>query len=512
MAAVVPPDQSPARGALLSLIGQAIPLAVGVLTLPVIIRGLGPEAFGLLALAWAALGSFGIFDLGLSRSTTKLIAEALGRGDRQTVPQIARTAVALHGVMGVGFGLVVAAALPIIAGHLFHMPAHLEREVRPTFYLLAAAIPIVVTGGAFRGILEAYRRFDLLNLIRVVAGSGNLLLPLIVVLRGGGLPAITLSLVLVRLAAWVAYVGMSVRLVGFGRQTSSLDRRTAGVLFTFGGWVMVSTILAPVLNYLDRALISSLVSLAAVGYYAPPYEMVSRLLIIPTSLAFVLFPTVSLIGPENPRRILSICERSIRMLLLMMTPTVMLIAIFAEPILQLWLGPEFARESTQVMQVLALGMLANALAYIPFTVLQGLGRPDLTAKAHLIELPIYALGAWYLTKVAGITGAAVAWSLFLVFDAALLSLIAGNQLSAPAHAIWAVAVRLRSAVVLAATFGMAVALVSLLGGAGLKLALAGVATVAFAWLAWFRVLDAGERATILAATGLHALSVKPKRP
>ena len=111
--------------------------------------------------------------------------------------------------------------------------------------MLAAAIPIVVTTGAFRGILEAYRRFDLVNIVRILAGSGTFVLPLIAVLRGATLTVITLTVVLVRLATGIAYAVMSARLVGSGGQAAGLNRRTAGALFTFGGWVMVSNILAP---------------------------------------------------------------------------------------------------------------------------------------------------------------------------------------------------------------------------------------------------------------------------
>ena len=504
MAGTALAGQSLARGALLSLVGQATPLLAGALTIPFIIRRLGPEGFGLLALAWAALGYFGIFDLGLSRSTTKLIAEALGKGDVWAVPQIAWTAVTLHFIVGAGFGVVLAAAVPVIVDRLFPVPGRLEGDVRAAFYLLTAALPVVVATGAFRGVLEAYRRFDLVNLVRMLAGTGNFVLPLIVLLQGAGLRVIVLALVLIRLANGLAYAGMCARLVGSSRQASRLNRRTAGTLFTFGGWVMVSNILAPILTYLDRALISTLVSLAAVAYYTPPYEMVSRLAIIPVSLAVALFPTISLMGSEQPERILSVSERSIRMMVLVMTPIAALIATFAAPILRVWLGLEFARESSRVMQVLALGMPANALAYIAFTVLQGLGRPDLTAKCHLIELPIYALGAWYLTKAAGITGAAVAWSLFLVLDAALLTVVAGNQLSAPSRALLSAGARLRPAVASAGAFGVVMALISIFADAlGLKLALAGGATAAFGWFAWSRVLEAGDRTALRTAVGLR---------
>jgi O-antigen/teichoic acid export membrane protein len=66
-----------ARNTLFNLIGQGLPLVVAVVTIPLIIQGLGIDRFGLLSLAWVVLGYFAIFDLGLGRATTKFVAEAL---------------------------------------------------------------------------------------------------------------------------------------------------------------------------------------------------------------------------------------------------------------------------------------------------------------------------------------------------------------------------------------------------------------------------------------------------
>uniref|UniRef100_UPI0034E2C47B oligosaccharide flippase family protein n=1 Tax=Methanothrix sp. TaxID=90426 RepID=UPI0034E2C47B len=76
-----------ARNAVLNLIGQAVPLLVGVLTIPFVVRGLGTDRFGLLSLAWVVLGYFTIFDLGLGRATTKYVAEALGKGEGDRIPK-----------------------------------------------------------------------------------------------------------------------------------------------------------------------------------------------------------------------------------------------------------------------------------------------------------------------------------------------------------------------------------------------------------------------------------------
>jgi len=497
------PEQGLARGTLLNLIGQGIPLVVGVLTLPFIVRRMGPEAFGQLALLLAVLGYFGIFDLGLSRSATKLVAEALGRNETNAIRRVAWTAVMLHFLLGAGFGVLVAAIIPLVE-RFVTTPQALSRDVRLSYYVLAAAVPIVVTTGAFRGILDAYRRFGLINQVRIVAGSGNFLLPLIVLLLGGGLPAITLSLTILRLLSGTAYGIMCARLVGRGDGTHTLHQPTVRALFSFGGWVMASNVLGPVINYLDRALISTLVSVRAVGYYSPPYEMVSRLVVFPASLAIALFPAVSRLGHENRETIVALSERLVKLMLLVMTPLVVLLAAFAEPILRLWLGTEFAREGTRVMQVLALGMLPNALAHIPFTVLHGLGRPDLTTKSHLLELLVYAVGAWYLTRAGGITGAAVAWSLFLVLDAVVLFILAGQALAVPSRLLRTAAERLWRTIASVGAFSVFVVLSNLLIDTPVtRAALVSAGAAAFAWFVWSRVLEAEDRAAAFAAVRLR---------
>jgi hypothetical protein len=73
-----------------------------------------------------------------------------------------------------------------------------------------------------------------------------------------------------------------------------------------------------------------------------------------------------------------------------------------------------------VLQWLAAGVFLNSLAQVPLALVQGVGRPDLTAKLHLLELPLYVLGLWWLISTFGIVGAAIAWTLRVGLDAAVL--------------------------------------------------------------------------------------------
>lgn len=98
----------------------------------------------------------------------------------------------------------------------------------------------------------------------------------------------------------------------------------------------------------------------------------------------------------------------------------MLVVFYARDILRWWLGIDFANQSALVLQILCIGVLINSLAWVPSSLLQGRGRPDLTAKFHLLELPLYVGGLWILVEEMGIVGAALAWVLRVTLDASLL--------------------------------------------------------------------------------------------
>ena len=101
---------------------------------------------------------------------------------------------------------------------------------------------------------------------------------------------------------------------------------------------------------------------------------------------------------------------------------VLLLIVLAQPLLRLWLGADYAAHGSAAFAILAGGVLINGLAHVPSAYLYGRARPDLPAKFHLVELPLYVLGAWLLIRAYGITGAALAWTLRVSVDAVLLGI------------------------------------------------------------------------------------------
>ncbi|MBC7260976.1 MAG: oligosaccharide flippase family protein [Chloroflexi bacterium] len=301
----------------------------------------------------------------------------------------------------------------------------------------------------------------------------------------------------------MVYVALDVRIFPELRQYSSSFALFSS-LFAFGGWVTVSGVVGPILVYLDRFLIGSILTMSAVAYYTAPYEAVTRMWVIPSSMTMALFPAFSTLeGIKERTKLGMLFARSIKYVLLILGPMIVVIAIFAQDILQIWLGSDFARESTKAMQILAVGVLVNSLAHTPFALLQGTGRPDIPAKFHMIELPVYLCAAWMLVGSFGIAGAAAAWTLRVGLDALLLFWAAFK--------LFGFSIRLMSAngTVIAGASLAALTLIGFVLKAAtytlplyIQILLTGGLVLMFAWAAWKCVLDAPDRLAILAIARL----------
>jgi O-antigen/teichoic acid export membrane protein len=67
-----------ARNTIWNLLGQLLPMAVAVVTIPPLVRGIFLARFGVLSLAWIVIGYFTLFDRGIGRALTELVADKLG--------------------------------------------------------------------------------------------------------------------------------------------------------------------------------------------------------------------------------------------------------------------------------------------------------------------------------------------------------------------------------------------------------------------------------------------------
>jgi O-antigen/teichoic acid export membrane protein len=412
--------KSVAKNTVYNLLGMGLPLILAVALIPPLISGFGEERFGILNLAWIVIGYFSLFDFGIGRTLTKIVAEKLGLKKNGEIPSLFWTSMFMMlGVSIVGMFIFFYLS-PILVYDILNISVNLQQETLNTFYLIAFSIPIVTTSAGLRGVLEAYQKFGIVNVIRVILGAFTFIGPLVCLIFSDSLFWVVLFLIFLRMIVWGVYLFYCFKLVAGLRNEIRFNTKEVKPIVKLSGWMTLSNLLGPLITYSDRFLIGALLSTAAITYYATPYEFITRMLLIPSAVVGVLFPVFSASFINNPVFSRKLFLTGIKFILIIAFPVILFIVTFAYEGMYLWLGQAFAENSSLVLQFLALGILFNSIAFFPYTFLQSTGKAHVPAYLYIAELPVYLILMWYGIRNYGINGAAFIWLVRMVIDSALL--------------------------------------------------------------------------------------------
>lgn len=406
--------------------GLGGPLIVAFLTIPSLIRMIGMERFGLLALAWGLIGFAGIFDLGIGRATTQSIARLRGNGQLEQVPAVLKTAATLSFRTGLIGAILLGIA--VLAGAHTHIKyaAELNAEVTIAAYLLALAIPIQSMSAMFRGVNEAFENFREISLVRIGLGVANFLGPFCVAIFTTNLAVLVSTLLFSRLFAFFLFRKFAKAYLAHqlpdDTQYVSVQAspEIAKQLLSFGGWFTVSSLISPVLVQADRFLIGALISATAIATYTLPFLVVTQSLIIVGAISSVAFPSLSALVHSQPVKAETMFRLWLMRVAVIMLVVTSLFALLLPVILPWWIGQKLPTESVLIGQILCVGIFANSLGSMYFALLHAYGRADITAKLHLSELPLFLLALYFLISNFGVVGAALAWVGRMVLDTCFL--------------------------------------------------------------------------------------------
>ncbi|MEN6317435.1 MAG: flippase [Syntrophaceae bacterium] len=425
-----------ARNVIWDLVGATAPLLVGLVAIPLLIAGMGKERFGLLTIIWMGVGYFSLFDLGLGRALTKLVADRLGDEQADDFGPLLWTALFLLFLLGTtGSIAVMLSAKPLIQ-YVLNVDVQLHTEAIRALHMLAMSLPIVVMTTALVGILQAHQRFAAITSVRIPLGILTFAGPLTTLQFSPSLVWATAALVAARTLALAAYFAVAASVRVELKHPIRPRKSYMGPLLRFGGWLTVISIISPLMVYFDRFFIGAILSMTAVAYYVTPYEVLSRIQVIPQSFMSVLFPAMATIIATDHTRLPRLYRQSSLILLLLVLPVASGFFLLGPEGLQVWLGDDFRIAATPVVHWLSLGILVNTLTRPAFWTLQSAGRPDLVAKTHMAEIIPYTFCLWFFTQSFGIAGTAAAWFMRVLADNIILNELIRQRLPELGGIVW----------------------------------------------------------------------------
>lgn len=388
------------------LFSQSVSILFALVCLPVTLKTLGEAKFGTIVFIISIMGLMGMLDAGLGRATTKIVAEDREESSPERAASFFWAAIGVQFALGLVF--VTAAWIylrwtAIVGTGSFGTVA----QARELFVSVAPCLPFLVTIGSLRGALEGKGRFVTVAVIKGLQNSSLYLIPALMGFLDFSLLAIVTALTISRVVcAFLYFLGC---LNCFGSIFRFKLRLVVGDLGTlrFIGWLSVSSVAVAMLTNLDRLILGGVAGPEELAVYALCMEIVAGIGLLPGAISTVLLPRFSegSVAPEKLAASLDLLLSSLRAVCLGLLPIVLVIVFQGQFLLDAWQGAAFAEKAHWVFIIGALAAFANALGWIPTTLLIGSGRANAVALIQLGQLPFQLVLLFYFSARYGAKGA-----------------------------------------------------------------------------------------------------------
>ncbi|MDE1348416.1 flippase [Vibrio aestuarianus] len=393
-----------------NIVGSVLPLLLGALTIPFIITEAGLEVFGILTLVWALIGYFSLFDFGLGRALTQIVAKLNQENKFNEVKDFVNIGIFLIFILGLLGGLLILSLAFPFSEYWLGVRSDLKGDVLISLCIAAVGIPLTTLSSGLKGVLEGYLDFRAVNILRVLLGMGNFGFPaLTVYFLGASLPLMVASLVLTRLLVLIPHITLATKKVEIELILPSKNKTVTKELLGFGSWMTLSNIISPLMVTADRFIVSGIVGASLVAYYTVPFEVLIRFLILPGALTAAFFPQVTALLSESKKNAKKFFKKCILIVFVIMFITCVSTALLSPFALEFWIDKDFSDNSWYIASIISIGILFNSIAQIPHATVQAVGNVKATSIVHLFEFVIYLPILIIAVTYFGLIGAAVTW-------------------------------------------------------------------------------------------------------
>ena len=387
--------------------------------IPIYIRYLGVEAYGLIGLFAMLQGWLLLLDLGMAPAIGREMASFDGSAGRaQALRDLLRSTEAI----ALALAALVAAGLWLASDWLatrWLSPREVSAgTVMQSLAIMGGVVGLRIVENLYRSTLIGLQRQVLLNAINsAVATFRGLGAVAVIALLSPTLQAFFLwqgvvSLVSVFLLACAAY-GVLPR----GDASGTFSLQALGGVWRFAAGTMTITVLSLLLTNVDKILLSHLLALEDFGYYAFAIVVANAPLALVAPIAQAVYPRFTQLTASGEQANLATTYHSTaQLVVVLLGSATVVLALLGRELLRRWTGdPALADRAYPLVIVLSLGSLLNGLMTIPYYLQLSAGWTGLTVRVNLIAILLVIPALLMVVPKQGAMGAAGIWLLLNAF-------------------------------------------------------------------------------------------------
>jgi len=349
---------------------------LALVTIPVMITGLGLASYGMYTLAFSIAGFGAFLDMGLGWTISRFVAEADAREDHELLAATMRAGALCHFAMAIVFVLLVYPFAGWIARAILRSsPADTPLMVK---VLRIAAISFACSsiGGFFVSGLRGLRRFAPATLISVtgvtvsVAGAASM------AWLGLGVASASAA----QLAG--AFLGMA---MGAWTCRPYFERTAGGItlwkqlrrMLGFSFWTYLNRLTQMFVLQVDKVLIGRFVGPAFLPIYTVPFGVAQKINFLAGPAVTAIYPTAAA-GQHEPELFMKKYFSGSRLVHILTGAAALSVLLWGEKFLAAWISADFARRSDYYLNVFTVGYWVISVGSFDVGCIEGWNRPKTT--------------------------------------------------------------------------------------------------------------------------------------
>ncbi len=403
------------KNVIANYLGQGWAGLVGLAFVPLYIRYLGIEAYGLIGILALLQAWLTLLDMGITPTLNREMARfTAGVHTPQSISDLLRSLEIICFGVAALIGMLVWAASDWLATNWLLADKLPLDVVEQAIAIMGGVVALRFVEGIYRGAILGLQRQVFFNVVNAVLSTVRAVGAIAVLVWIS--PTIEAFFIWQGLVSIVSIAVLSTAAHGSlpeAPQPARFSRQALMDIRQFAGGMMVATILAILLTQVDKVLLSKLISLEDFGYYTLAGTVVTTIgmLIAPITQAF--YPRfTALVANGGHQELVQTYHRSAQLVTVLAAPVALMLVFFGKELLVLWMGNVvLANEVAPILALLAAGTLLNGLMHIPYMLQLAHGWSGLAARVNLVAVVVLVPAILWVTPRYGVLGAAWVWVL-----------------------------------------------------------------------------------------------------
>lgn len=380
---------------------------------PVYIKFMGIEAYGLIGVYLSLVAILSLMDLGLSGTLSRELArKSEGIGQQKEIGDLVRTLEAVYWSIGIVLGIGVFFSASAIGTYWVNSTALSPEALQGSIMLMGGVVTAQWATSFYSSGLIGLQRQVSLNIL-VVAFSTVRAVGAVAVLW---LVAPTVQVffawqLVVGFAQTIATAVVLWKCLRVSPVRAQFEMRHLRNVSRFASGLTVISLLAVALTQVDKVILSKLLSLEAFGYYTLATVVAGGMLQLVTPISSALFPQFAkLAAGHDEDGMRELYHLGTQLVAVVVFPAATICALFGKELLLAWTGDQAIADNTSpILALLVIGTAMNGLMYIPSAVQLAHGWTRLGIYTNAVGVIVLVPLVIVLAQRYGGAGAASVW-------------------------------------------------------------------------------------------------------